>query len=124
MANVNMYVSDRVNIHASRHRILRRSIACVVIAIPVTVACHPTISLSRTDTQHTRIHTHTRTELRSVRIENMRLQGLANNSVREVETSEMLRKENRTLRSEHIEITAHLEAMRRMLEVSTRCLRF
>ena len=28
------------------------------------------------------------------------------------------------LRSEHIEITAHLEAMRRMLEVSTRCLRF
>ena len=59
-------------------------------------------------------------ELRAVRGENLRLQTQANTTEREAEEKEMLRAENRALRSEHGDITARLEALHRMLDVSTR----
>ena len=59
-------------------------------------------------------------ELRAVRGDNLRLQTQANATEREAEEKEMLRAENRALRSEHGDITARLEALHRMLDVSTR----
>lgn len=59
-------------------------------------------------------------ELRAMRAENVRMQALLNSTSRESQALEMLRSENRSLRSEHSDITARLEALHRMLDVSTR----
>jgi DNA repair exonuclease SbcCD ATPase subunit len=59
-------------------------------------------------------------ELRALRAEIVRMQALANSTTRETQALDMLRAENRSLRSEHSDITARLEALHRMLDISTR----
>jgi len=61
-----------------------------------------------------------RCEMHGPRLEIVRLQGLVNSLDRETAQLTEVRKENRMLKSEHADLTARLEALHRVLDVSTR----
>jgi len=61
-----------------------------------------------------------RSEMHGPRLEIVRLQGLVNSLDRETAQLTEVRKENRALKSEQADLTARLEALHRVLDVSTR----